>query len=240
LTCMSPPLCTVGIDAYVEAHVDIDVYDMSLSGIETYKLLLSTYNTDHKRQQQADEWMDKLHVRYNPRELLADYIRQMHTNMSAYNMEAIREKDRLDDYCKKRILLDHLQECNDLTIRYMAITANTIKDDRTFESLCNMLSSQAKQMDTTTKQEARMRSKLAQQKFTTATANYAGDKTIVDSNDNGAGWQDDLITALVKQWLANDPTFLEKTILDTMHPKAKRAFLMLCCEVAQLKGISTP
>jgi hypothetical protein len=229
------------VDAVLETEaVHIVQSNMNLSGIETYKLLMSTYNTDHTRQQRADQWMDKLHVRYNPRESLADYIRKMRTNMSAYNMEAIREKDQLDDYRKKRILLDRLRECDNLTIWHMAITADTIKDDRTFESLCDMLCSQAERMDGTAEQEARMRSKPAQRKFTTAVASYATKDSTRDDEDDHESWQEELIAALVKRGTENDSTFLDKTILDAMHPKAKRAFLMLRREVAQLKGSTTP
>jgi hypothetical protein len=85
-----------------------------------------------------------------------------------------------------------------------------------------------------------MRSKPAQQKFTTATANYTNAEAAMDGDDESNGWQDEVIAALVKQGLANDPMFLDKTILEAMHPKARHAFLMLRREVAQLKGSTTP
>jgi hypothetical protein len=78
------------VDAVLETEaVDIVQSNMQLSRIETYKLLMSTYNTARTRQQRADQWMDKLNTCYNPRKSLADYIRELQTNMSAYNMEAI-------------------------------------------------------------------------------------------------------------------------------------------------------
>jgi hypothetical protein len=121
----------------------------------------------------------------------------------------------------------------------MAITTNTIKDDHTFKNLCDMLSSHAERIDNNVDHEARMRSKPAQRKFTMATANYSSNDTITNADGDSTGWQVELIAALVKQALANDPTFLEKAILDAMHSRARRAFLMLQHEVAQLKGILT-